>query len=641
VRTSLGVVTASCALLLSGCLNAPMTNNTIESNTVRGTALKGIVHGGRQPIVGAHVYLLQANTGGYAGPGVAASTNNLSNSLLAGTGYSDSIGSYVLTNSSGVFNISGDYSCTPNSQVYLYALGGDAGAGANSAAGLLAALGNCPITDSFSSSLYIVVNEVSTIAMAYSVAGYATDALHVSSTGSALALTGIANAFATAANLETLGTGVALTTTPAGNGTAPQVMVDTLADILAACVNTTGPTSSGCATLLGDALSGGTAGTQPTETATAAINIAHNPWANIAALYGLQTASSPFQPTMSSTPNDFTVGIAYSSGGENIAIDASGNVWTTGVNSIGKYSPTGVPLTGSPFTGGGLDTPIAIAIDASGNAWITNQGGNYSLSEFSSTGTPISSSSGYTGGGLDVPLGIAIDASDDVWVGNVSGARLSEFNSSGTPISTSSGYTGGGLNTPDCIAVDTSGNVWAANYGEGANSVSKFSSTGTAISGSSGYTGGGLEAPMGIAIDASGNAWAADGSKGATIVAEISSSGTAMSGSGYAGGGLNGPWGIAVDGSGNVWTTDWDAGSGHSVSELNSSGTAISPSTGYQAGGLTTVLGISPQWIAIDGSGNVWVTPGPGELVGAATPVVTPIVANLKSPYGSHAVNRP
>ena len=52
-----------------------------------------------------------------------------------------------------------------------------------------------------------------------------------------------------------------------------------------------------------------------------------------------------------------------------------------------------------------------------------------------------------------------------------------------------------------------------------------------------------------------------------------------------------------------------------------------------------------PHGIAIDGSGNVWVSNLQGnsltEIVGAATPVVTPIVANLKSPYGQHAVNKP
>jgi len=49
--------------------------------------------------------------------------------------------------------------------------------------------------------------------------------------------------------------------------------------------------------------------------------------------------------------------------------------------------------------------------------------------------------------------------------------------------------------------------------------------------------------------------------------------------------------------------------------------------------------------MAIDGSGNIWISnyylESLVEVVGAAAPVVTPIVANLKTPYGLHAVNEP
>ena len=77
---------------------------------------------------------------------------------------------------------------------------------------------------------------------------------------------------------------------------------NTLANILAACVNTPGTTSA-CSTLFTNALPGGTTGTQPTDTATAAIDIAHNPAANITALYGLATANPPFSPALSAQPN--------------------------------------------------------------------------------------------------------------------------------------------------------------------------------------------------------------------------------------------------------------------------------------------------------------------------------------------------
>src|ERR1035441_6656428 len=135
---------------------------------------------------------------------MAASSNNKSLSLLtssvltnnpSNSGQDGNGNYYVTTDANGNFTITGDYSCAAGQQVYLYALGGTQGGIANAAAGLLAALGNCPGTagttnDSFSSGLYVVVNEASTIAAAYAFAGFATDATHVSSLGTALAQIG-------------------------------------------------------------------------------------------------------------------------------------------------------------------------------------------------------------------------------------------------------------------------------------------------------------------------------------------------------------------------------------------------------------------------------------------------------------------
>jgi hypothetical protein len=112
-------------LVLTGCSFSP----TAEPSADAGLAIQGAVHGGQQPINGAHVYLFAANTTGNAGPGIAASSSNASVSVLSGTGNSDSLGSYALTDASGNFSITGKYSCTPNTQVYLYSLGGNPGLG--------------------------------------------------------------------------------------------------------------------------------------------------------------------------------------------------------------------------------------------------------------------------------------------------------------------------------------------------------------------------------------------------------------------------------------------------------------------------------------------------------------------------------
>ena len=625
-------------LMLSGCSLSSTSAPTPEA----GLAIQGRVMGGQQAIANAHVYLFAANASGNAGPGIAASPSNLSESLLNPTitGLSDSVGAYVLTNSTGGFSITGDYSCNPNTQVYLYALGGSSISTTNSASGLLAALGNCPSGSSFPSSLFISINEVSTIAAAYSFAGYATDATHVSSSGTALAFIGIANAFKNSANLAGISTGVALATTSAGNGTVPQSEINTLANILAACINSSGPSFAACSTLFSNAESAGSSGTAPTDTATAAINIAHNPGANIAALYALSTATPPFAPALSGKPNDFTIALNFTGGGLSspigIAIDRSGDAWAANsgiADSVSELSSAGVAISPSTgFTGGGLDFPQAVAIDGSGNAWVTNErssagvnGGNGSVTELSSSGTPTSGSP-YTGGGLNVPAGLAIDGSGNAWVADNNADAVSKFNSGGTAQSGAGGYTGGGLGAPYDIAIDGSGDAWAIN--SATNSVSKLSNSGTPISSSSGYTGGGINTSFAIALDGSGDAWVTN-AYGNSISKFAHGGGAISPSSGYTGGGLNGPYGgIAIDGAGSVWAANLYGGNG-SVTELSSSGSAISPSTGYLGGSLNGSNGI-----AIDGSGDVWVTEdggvgGVAEFIGAATPVITPIMAGL------------
>lgn len=618
-----------CALALSGCSGMPAISSTDSApNPLPGMALQGRVHGGQQPISGASVYLYAANTTGYG---------NASVSLLKSTGsntHKDGSGNYyVTTDSSGNFTITGDYSCPgSNAQVYIYSVGGNAGSGANSAAGLLAALGPCatPITTSF-----IFVDEVSTIATAYAIAGYATDATHVSSSGSSLALTGVANAFANVSNLEALATGQALSATPAGNGTVPQTEINTLANILAACINSTGPSSTDCTTLLSNARNGSIT---PSDTASAAINIAHNPAVNIAPLFGLQTPSSPFQPDLGSAPNDFTLVLSFAGGGLNgaqdIAVDRSGNVWAANANdvTISEFSPLGAAISGSGgFSGGGLNEPLAIAIDASGDIWTNNYGSN-ALSEFNSNGSPISTSSGYRGGGLDTTSNdLAIDASGNVWVTNPLDDSVSQFNSSGTA-NAKSPFSPASMNGPTGLAIDASGNIWVSN--DAGATITELNSSGSPMS-SSGYSGGGIDNPTLMAVDASGNVWVSN--SGNNTLSELNSSGTPVSGSGYSQGGLNGPGGVAIDGDGNVFVANYN---GNSISEFTSSGTPITGNTGFSGGVIS-----HPGDIAIDGSGNLWAEGTSGnylvEFVGLASPVVTPMIANLLTPYGAHAVNKP
>lgn len=622
-------------VVLTGCGAMPGTTPfETGSDPAAGTALQGIVHGGQQAIVGAHVYLLAANTTGYGAASVSLLTSGTGRTLDTSGGPTNGF-YYVTSDANGNFSITGDYSCTANTQVYVYALGGNPGAGTNPAAGLMAALGNCPSAGNFQTAApFLFVNEVSTVASAYAMAGFATDALHVSSSGTAAAKLGIANAFVNAAVLETLGTGVANAAPPAlpmgaGGGAVPQTEINTLGNILAACVNSTGavtgPTNpTACYTLFTNAESGGTTGTEPTDTATAAINIAHNPVAAVAALYGLSSAYAQFNPALTAQPNDFTMSIYYNDAqlyndGGPVAIDASGNVWIA-ANSVFKLNGQAYDFTGGTGYSGFFGNNIAI--DVNGNAWVLNSS---SLGEFNSSGTVTGNYS--SGLGLSSPTSIAMDSSTNAWIGDGASHSVVKVSSAGALSGT---FTGSGLSAPGPVAIDASGNAWIADLTSGA--IVELSPTGTALSGTGGYTGVGLSTPTGIAIDHSGNVWVSNSGGTNGSVTEISKTGTLLSGStGYTNSALSNPRAIAIDGAGNAWVAG-----GATTSEISSGGTFLSGSTGFPAAdGLVNS-------IAVDGSGDVWLNYDPynflfgytyymQEIVGAATPVVTPLSLAVKN----------
>jgi sugar lactone lactonase YvrE len=604
MRSSAWVLPLACLLplVLTGCTLSTTAAPTPEA----GPAIQGVVHGGQNPIVGAHVYLLAANTTGYGNASLSKLTSGTGRTLDSSGGPTNGF-YYVTTDSNGNFSITSDYTCTANTQVYAYALGGNPGSGTNSAAGLMAALGNCPSAGNFASATpYIIINEVSTVVAAYAFAGFATDALHVSSSGTAAAKLGIANAFINA-------------------------------EILAACVNSSSSSSTACTGLFSNATNGST---QPTDTATTAINIAHNPATNVTALYGLSSAYAQFAPALTAQPNDFTLAIYYNAGTVGygpLVADGSGNIWWSDtvadvVNHEG-YDPT-------PFNGINGDTgyavpyyPAAIALDINGDLWSVNgnDGGPApSLNELTPAGA-TGTGSPFTGLGITNPTGLALDASSNSWITNsASPGAVIKATSAGALSGT---FTAGGIVSPQAIAIDPSGNAWIA---DAANAIIKLSSTGSPGSGTSGYTGIGLNSPKAIAIDHTGNVWVAN--NGGNNVIVISSTGGAVSGStGYTPASLSAPSAIAIDGSGNAWVkglgVGQDAGN-YTITELSNSGVVLSGANGFFA--------TTPGGIAIDESGDVWTnyvsvnyffgnTWYVEELVGAATPVVTPVSLAAKN----------
>jgi hypothetical protein len=626
------------ASLLTGCT----MSTTASPGSSTGMDLAGIVHGGTAPVVGAHVHLMAASTGGYGGAATSL--------LTSGTAGSDTIGGYVLTSSTGSFSITGDYTCVAGTQVYVLATQGNpglSGSQTNPNLALMSAIGQCPAAGNFVATVpFIWINEVTTAASVYALAGYMTDLTHVGSSNTTLGVKGIANAFATVNNLVGVSTGAALATTPMGNGTPPQSELNTLANIIASCVNSVGASSATCTTLFSNAVNGST---HPTDTVTAAVNIAHNPAVNVGTLFGLQTGvASPYTPDLSAAPNDFTVAITFTGGGMNapgsIAIDGNDHIWMV---NYGAYTlsvingVTGAAISpAGGYTGGGLQAPFAIAIDPLNNAWVVNPsiGGSSvtSVSKFTNAGAPASGSP-FTGGGLTIgdnfntlsPRDIAFDASGNAWIANNT-ASVTELNgTTGAAISPAAGFPLGSTDpNPNGVAVDGAGHVWISGFN--GNVISEVSVSTGAVLFTSAYLANGLEQPYSVAIDSSNNVWLPNqfdpNSLVGFTVSKFNSSGGTVGV--YSGGGILGPDGIAIDGAGNVWISNEIH---NSITEMGNNGTAISPSTGYLSSGLFEAADI-----AVDGSGNVWapnatvpVTFANGvsivEFVGAAAPTVTPI----------------
>jgi hypothetical protein len=620
---------------LAGCGGGTVFDTARES--APGVELQGIVHGGQQPVSGATIQLYAAQASGYAATSVK---------LITGT--------TVTTKGDGSFNITSDYMCpsSPNDQVYLVATGGSSGAGTNSNLALMTALGSC---STLSSSTVIAVNEVTTVASAYALSGFMADYAHVGTSSNNY--TGLVNAMATVNNLVNTSTGQALAVTPAYQtvptgytaatfaSTVPQAEVNTLANIIAACVNNgvSGAPSTSCTSLFGsngtNTITGGAPGVP--DTIQAALNIAKNPGSNVAALFTLASSKPPFpSPALTTAPNDWTIELTFTGGGlggavsgtsysaaTDLAVDGLGNVWVanqntntvTELNNLGAPQSPNMKLT--PFIKGGftnsaMSAPTYLAVDTNNNIFVGNEN-NAKIIEFNNAGGYVRTISG--GGLTSYVLGLAVDGNNNIWaVGDV---EIAAFNNTGTPLS-GSPYGAGidGLN--GAIAVDASNDIWVEGAGNG--NVVELNNSGSQLTSS----GTDLDNPVpNAAIDGSGQFWAplTTASSGLML---FSSSDVQIN---YFNsiGSLTLPTSVSIDGAGHIWTANTGTNP-ENVTEMFASGSPLSPpDTGYAGVGPAMNQAGANQ---MDASGNLWVVDTADnsfvtEFVGIGAPTVTPLAA--------------
>ena len=646
-----GPFTVSASETVNAIAIAPVSGNSTVSTanfTISLVSnLSGKVFSGLLAVGGAQVQLYEAGQTGYGSAPTA-------------------LGPVATTANDGTGSFSVNFTCppAPGDQVYLMATGGNAGAGTNSKLVLLSALGSCGTL----AATPVMVNEVTTVASTYALAQFALP--NASGPGIQIGTSagypttgnyqGLANAMKTVRNLVNLGTGTALSITPSyqlkgsasgdilNSSYVPQARINTLAEILNACVSSNG-TAVGCGNLFNDVTpttpAGGSTPAAPTDTLQAILDIALHPGSNPDALFGLASAgaplASPAPPTLSAAPTDWTLALTFTGGGlgvapgaglsagnsfavTGLALDAGGNVWLTAVvNPNDTSSPT--------------NATAVVAFDNQGNAISPALGNNPYVGGYQPmfNGTPV----------LNANSSIVVDLMDDIWIG---GSSFTKMASGGTVAQ--GNYAGG--STPlvnsvcslvNSMAVDASNNLWAGCAGGSAGLISEMSATDGTPMGAIGSDANGLgfDNIGGVALDLSGDLWAvsapfAPSSSSYNNLYQVSTSDTpfdVVNDHTTSGGPFT--TSVVADGNGDVFSLSSTLGQISVLAQGQTAGSFTYPVPALTAAqqGSGSALGISQ--LALDGAENLWGASFAAGGFGDTLPAIPSYLVELNSSTGT------
>ncbi|MGH9596371.1 MAG: hypothetical protein ACRD3K_06195, partial [Edaphobacter sp.] len=256
-KRNLLALLASSAVLTAGCANMSSTAPTVNPFSSPAT-IRGSVHGGNQPVIGATVKLWFAGQGGPATKAATTTTDSLGSfSFVKGTAGDGTTNNYVCptTGGSPLVYVTSQRGNTQNNGSTTQS---------NSAAAFIALYGDC---SGIGASSFVYMSEVTTVATMAAVQQFlnpTNDSIQADGTGQqrlimlnlpntvallANAATGLANSstIVPAASGGNIAAGVTLTASP------ETAKVNTLANIISACINGATSADPACATLFASA----------------------------------------------------------------------------------------------------------------------------------------------------------------------------------------------------------------------------------------------------------------------------------------------------------------------------------------------------------------------------------------------------
>jgi hypothetical protein len=570
----------------------------VTSSKISGTVVSGPAGSGA-PIINATVQLYGAGIAGYGSAG-------------------NSLGS-TTTGNDGSFTVS--YSCPvadAGDELYLVATGGSTTSGANnSGLALMTALGSCNASTFPISS--VVVNEVSTVASAYALAQFSTNAASGShgilvgtSTGNYI---GLYSAMKTVNNLYNSTTGEARSITPsyaANGGTSgsnlnssyvPQARIQTLANILNSCVGTN---TGSCGTLFNAATP--SVGSSPTDTLQAILNIARNPGSSVSNLFALQPSQTAFQPALNSAPTDWTIALTYTGGGMGAPTTSSG-VYPPAVGSMAIDADGGIWMIGKGCSSG-TQTFIA-RFDNQGNTLSPDA---TDANDYCGGLQPTLSGSAVLSPNYDFDYGIAIDSDGYVWVADAADTShaVAKLDSNGNALDAYAPV--GGVNvclSVEAMVIDKNGYLWTGGSSHGSSCLGAISTAdGSSVddkvsdiylNGTSSLAGH----INSVVVDPSGVVWSVVGSDDGTtsqgtgmIFKSVKTSDTTISTTSISGTGNTFTFNIVTDSSGNLYSPSTTPGS---ITKTTAGAASFSPLSYLVPSGAAGV-----QALAVDGAGHLW-----------------------------------